>query len=326
MARRKRLTPANPAFLSEEPPAGAASAFARPAPIATVARDASSAAAMDELAETLSKARAEGRLVLALPLAEIETGYLVRDRLKADDEEMRVLKESLRARGQQTPVEVTELGQGRYGLISGWRRCRALVELAAETGEARFGSVLALVRRPAEASDAYLAMVEENEIRVGLSYYERARIAFKAVEAGVFETRQDALRALFHTASRPRRSKIGSFLGIVEALDGVLAFPETIGERQGLALAKALEADPALGARLADILHATPPENAEAEAAIIAQALAGPAVPKESARPTGEELVPGVFLRRRGDALTLSGPGLTDTLQADLAAWLKARG
>ena len=50
-------------------------------------------------------------------------------------------------------------------------------------------------------------MVEENEIRVGLSYYERARIVAKAVAQGVFETEKQALQRLFHTASRPKRSK-----------------------------------------------------------------------------------------------------------------------
>ena len=52
-----------------------------------------------------------------------------------------------------------------YGLISGWRRLTALQALHAETGEARFATVQALVRRPETAADAYVTMVEENEIR-----------------------------------------------------------------------------------------------------------------------------------------------------------------
>ena len=124
-------------------------------------------------------------MVLSLPLADIQLDYLVRDRTLVDDAEMTALMDSLRARGQQTPVEVADLGGGRYGLISGWRRCQALARLAQETGEDRFGTVLALLRRPEDASDAYLAMVEENEIRVGLSYFERARIVAKAAENGV---------------------------------------------------------------------------------------------------------------------------------------------
>ena len=85
MAKRKRLTPANPDFL-EPAEAEAKGLFTRPAPIADVARDASSAAALEEMAETLAAAREEGRMVLVLPIAEIETSYLVRDRVAVDIE------------------------------------------------------------------------------------------------------------------------------------------------------------------------------------------------------------------------------------------------
>lgn len=342
MAKRKRLTPANPDFL--EPAGGEAkSLFARPAPIADVARDASSAAALEEMAETLARAREEGRMVLVLPLAEVETGYLVRDRIAVDTGEMQVLKDSLRARGQQTPVEVADLGQDaegvpRYGLISGWRRCRALSELHAETGEARFAQVLALLRRPAEASDAYLAMVEENEVRVGLSYYERARVVARAVDQGVFATERDALRALFHAASRAKRSKIGSFLGLVEALDGALSHPETIGERQGLALARMIETDPGFGAELRARLEAARAQTPESEQELIAEALAAkeaaparkeahPPEPAKRPGPSGTEIRPGLWCQAGKDGqLTLSGPAMTPELRNTLLDWLKARG
>ena len=158
-------------------------------------------------------------MVLELPLDAIEASYLVRDRLVMDADEMEALKASLVARGQQTPIDVADLGDGRFGLISGFRRLTALQDLA-KTGGTE--TVLALLRRPDEASDTYLAMVEENEIRVGLSYYERARIGLKAVEQGVFPDTKKALLSLFHAASRAKRSKIRSFLNVVAALDGAV--------------------------------------------------------------------------------------------------------
>ena len=100
----------------------------------------------------------------------------MRDRIAVAPDDLAALTESLRARGQQTPIEVVDLGGGQYGLISGWRRISALRALLDETGEAQFATVLALLRQPADASAAYVAMVEENEIRIGLSYYERARL------------------------------------------------------------------------------------------------------------------------------------------------------
>ena len=144
----------------------------------------------------------------------------------------------------------------------------------------RFATVQALVRRPETAADAYVAMVEENEIRVGLSQYERARVAARATERGVFESEKAALRALFATASRPKRSRIRAFLEIYHALDGALRFPAHLPERLGLALVErsGRAAPPAHRRRLA----AGDPRTPEAELAILAARCAGP----RSARPT----------------------------------------
>src|SRR5690606_38557328 len=78
-----------------------------------------------------------------------------------------------------------------------------------------------------------------------------------------------ALAELFAAASSPKRSKIGSFLRLVHALDGRLRFPAAIPERAGLALSQALDADPGLGPRLAAALEADPPQSPEAEARLI---------------------------------------------------------
>lgn len=335
MAKRKRLSPepmtggAGGAEAAPETksafPMGVAVHRPRP-PIAGVAGDSASAAAAEELAETLRRAREEGRMVIELPLEAVQADYLVRDRIAVDPDEMAALAESLRLRGQQTPVEVADLGSGRYGLISGWRRLNALKGLAAETGEARFGTVLALVRRPGEAAEAYLAMVEENEIRVGLSYYERARIAGRTVAQGVYPDAGHALRELFRAASRAKRSKIRSFLVVVEALDGALHFPEAIGERLGLTLAKALEADPKLAGRIRAALAADPPADPEAEQAVLSAAMRGPARGRAQA-PRPERIAEGVEMLTRPDGtLTLRGARVDAALRAALVEWLARRG
>ena len=186
-------------------------------PIARVAAEAAEASALEDMTRAWSEAREGGRMVQALPLEAIDETWLVRDRITLDNDEMDDLIQSLRDRGQQVPIEVVALENGRFGLISGWRRLRALKALSqerdADGGSARFGQVLALLRRPAGAAEAYRAMVEENEIRAGLSYYERARIAARAAEVGAFENPRAAIAALFAAGSRAKRSKIGSFLG-----------------------------------------------------------------------------------------------------------------
>lgn len=337
MAKRKRLDPVPQSDLpapeqkSALPPIGA--------PIARVAQDTAREAAFEELRDALTTARAEGRLIQKLPLGVVMLDHLLRDRIGLDEEALTPLMESLRARGQQVPIEVTPLGEGRFGLISGWRRMAALTRLHAETGEARFATVLAILRQPDTAGDAYLAMVEENEIRLGLSHYERARIVLRAVEAGVFPTTKIALQKLFAHGSRARRSKIGSFLGVVEALDGALRFPTDLGERLGLALAQGLDADPDLAARLHGALARAAPATAEDERLVLEAALTpqpdpvaaspipsgSPAkAPKAASR---EEPVPGVVLQISGGylkpVLQISGPKVDQAFKERLIAWLR---
>ena len=81
-------------------------------PDAKVAAEAAGSAALQELADTLTRARETGRLVLDLPLDAIAPDHLGRDRidrLPADDADMASLRESLRAHGQRTPIEVVPL-------------------------------------------------------------------------------------------------------------------------------------------------------------------------------------------------------------------------
>lgn len=326
MAKRKRLDPL-PQGLPDMPEASAGPAAlwadspgpaARP-PIAHVAGDGAQAAALSELAEALDTARSEGRLILRLPLASVDEGYLLRDRLGTalaeDDAEMAELTASLAERGQQVAIEVADLGPGRtprYGLIAGWRRLTALRRLA--DGGQGPGTVLAIARPPTEAASAYRAMVEENEIRAGLSYYERARIVARATDAGAFPDDRAALSALFSAASRPRRSKIGSFLRIVRALDGALVHPAALNERTGLALATALDRDEGLAQRLISALEKAPPPTPAAETALIARVIAGQATIRGRREKTVDTTAPGLRLAEEGPArLVLEGDLLRDT-------------
>ncbi|WP_101339894.1 ParB/RepB/Spo0J family partition protein [Cereibacter azotoformans] len=256
MAKRRRLEAPSAAELQEletgfarETPAST-----RP-PIAQVAADAAAlaaplpaaeraAAAKDSAdASRLRRAEAEGLLLLEIPLSEIRADDLTRDRLKIDGEEMDELRSSIRTHGLRLPVEVFERpeGQGeRYGLISGWRRLWAMRSLHADTGDETYGRIRALVRRPADVSAAYVAMVEENEIRADLSPYERGRIAALAAGQGAFDSVEEAVDVLFGSASKAKRSKIRSFALVHEELGDLLAFAPTLGERPGLRLAHAL--------------------------------------------------------------------------------------
>jgi len=341
MAKRKRLSapqigPDAPPGSAPEPAPetkgfllGRTQPLPRRAPIAQVAGDAAGQAAAERLAGELAAARGEGRLVQALPLAQVEAGHILRDRTVFDAEEMAALKASIAARGQQVPVEVVETGPGAYGLISGLRRLTVLHTLFEETGEARFGVVKALIKPIESAPQAYIAMVEENEIRADLSFYERGRLAFEAAERGVFDSPQAAIRALYAHAPPARRSKIAAFVALHESFGDCLRFPEAIPEKLGLALVKAQGADAGFADALRARLAAEPPGSAAAERRLLEAALRKPAAPKaapESAPEIGPEIVPGVVLEEARGTLILRGPGVTGDLAAALRAWLATRG
>lgn len=330
MAKRKRLSPPDPNAISpglETKSGFPTGPMSSPAPISAVARETAAQAALEEVTEQIQRDRDEGRALVAVPLTHLNLSYLIRDRLCAQEDEMAELMESLRSRGQQTPIEVVALDRGQYGLISGWRRCKALIELYYQTKDPKFSTVQALVRKPAQSSDAYLAMVEENEIRVGLSFYERARIVVRTVENRVYDSEKEALLTLFGAASRSKRSKIKSFLTVVRALDEVLRFPQDLGERMGLNLSKTLEERPDLEAELIAALDAARPQNAEAEQKILQAALE----PKKTALNPGlephtpEEIAPGITLKSgKGGTVTLGGPAWNDAWRDKLVAWLKS--
>ena len=339
MAKRKRLTPASEDWLSRTP-SGAAAAFASdlpraaPPPIAQVSADAAGSAAFDELSETLRRAREEGRMVIEVPLDRIDPGYLVRDRMGVAADELDSLRESIRARGQQMPIEVVDTGDGRalrYGLISGWRRLTALQQLSEETRDPRFATALALVRRPEDDRGAYVAMVEENELRVNLSHYERARVALRTVQTGVFPDLGEALRTLFANASRAKRSKIRTFAGLVTALDPVLTFPREMSERTGLALAKFLDETPDGAERLCRALQGKTPVDAEAEAKLLLAATTrrkDTESPGTGSKSASEPKTPRGAVSLSWDGrqrILLSGPGVDAELLSALETFLSRR-
>ncbi|MEL7154891.1 MAG: ParB N-terminal domain-containing protein [Pseudomonadota bacterium] len=235
-----------------------------------------------------------------------------------------MLKSSIRARGQQTPIEVVRIDDGakRYGLISGFRRYMAISALRDETGAPAFATIKALVKPIETVSDRYVAMVEENEIRLNLSFYERAKLAAEAARMGVYPDPETAVRTLFAAATPAKRSKILSFVRLHDALGDVLRYPSAIPEKLGLKLVAAISEDPRRLRRLKETLRKNIPDSPDKERAALDRALAksaGPDVPKS-------DVIAGVRLDAGKGRVVLSGKGVTPTLIEDLEAWLKARG
>ncbi|MFK7942603.1 MAG: ParB/RepB/Spo0J family partition protein [Paracoccaceae bacterium] len=272
MARRRRVdTPSAEELKTIEEGFAAKPVIGMKPPIAQVAAEAAALAqpvAPEDRAdaERFRAAQAEGRVILDLPSGDIQVDELTRDRAVIDAEAMAELKASISAHGQRHPIDVVQLEEGGYGLLSGYRRLKAITDLHGPEALVR-----AMLRAPKDLTEAYVAMVEENEIRDNLSHYERGRIAVLAAGQGVFQNSTVAVQFLFAAASKSKRSKIRSFAMIHEELGDLLNFPEAITERAGLRLAAALRLGQ--GGALRDALANASPANAAAEWRILALAL-----------------------------------------------------
>jgi ParB family transcriptional regulator, chromosome partitioning protein len=269
-------------------------------------------------AERYRRAKADGLVVSEIALDAIFAEELVRDRLHQGGQDMEELQESIRVHGLRLPLELFELAEPRgvqiYGLISGWRRLYALRALYNETQDQAFATARAFVRQPGNISAAYVAMVEENEIRADLSQYERGRIAAVAAGEGVFPSVESAVDALFHAGSKAKRSKIRSFAQIHEELGDLLKFSSLLTERAGLRISGALRAG--MGERMRAAIAAGQADSAGAEwkllEPLILEAEGKGSNPSRGGRPRGGPVV----LREKGD-LTEIGGGISISWERD---------
>lgn len=297
-------------------------------------------------AAELSEARDEGRLIAAIATREIDADAMVRDRSLLDQAEMIELRSSIAAHGLRLPIELFELGApgadgARYGLLSGYRRLKAVQALHELTGDAAYTKIKALIRPRSEVDDAFVAMVEENEVRSDLSHFERGRIAVIAAQGGAFVNVEEAVGKLFASGSKAKRSKIRSFAMVFEELGDILEFPEDLTEKQGLRLATALRsgAEPRLRAALEDPASSASEEWAALEAAL-AQIDPAPANPARGGRPAkkkpklgwsdGDTLrtSAGITIRKGHDGegylLRFEGRGLDSELMDSLMMEIRA--
>jgi ParB family chromosome partitioning protein len=178
-----------------------------------------------------------------IPLAAIDDTALPRDRTALDRESLRELRHSIVASGLRMPVELFELAEPRdrcrYGIISGFRRIAAYRGIAA-FGIENHSAIPAFLRAPADTAAAFAAMVEENEIRAGLSPRERAHVTLVAIRSGAFATIDAAIDSLYPSAGAVKRARLRAVASVVELLEYTLAAPETLSERRLLRLAAAI--------------------------------------------------------------------------------------
>lgn len=237
-------------------------------PMAHMAYSNASAAHLAALTEQITLARARGHFIDHVPMSSIDPHYFIRDRMALGGQEFADLINSLKQHGQHVPFDVVKIHNQTdaqdpsavdykcpYGLVSGWRRYQALMEIANEKNQPLDDvDVLVIVRPAVDDGDIYRAMIEENEIRMGLSYFERANLLVQCVERGVFADDRTALQALWGNISKAKRSRIYSFIPIVRHLEPHLRFPLQLSESLGRRLGQRLLKSPSMLAHVQQAL------------------------------------------------------------------------
>ena len=212
----------------------------------------------DALAHEYVALRDAGHVVQAVPLEDVHTFMLVRDRMPGEDAELDDLVTSIRDLGLSNPIRVLPRPDGSgYELVQGYRRLTAYRRLHDETGHADWAAIPALVM-PGEGDIAglYRRMVDENVIRKDLSFAEMAHAAqnYAADPATNAKDLTEAVAALFQSAPYSKRSYIRSFAYLLEMIGGALDYPTEMPRALGVALAREIKERPELVGRIQDEL------------------------------------------------------------------------
>ncbi|SEQ83415.1 chromosome partitioning protein, ParB family [Loktanella sp. DSM 29012] len=268
MSRKKRIfdidmpEEADPALQVSQPGlrrGPMASAIAENAEAVQARRDAETAirAENDSLAHEYVRLRDAGLVVAEIPLDDVHTHLLVRDRMPGQDYELPELVTSIRELGLSNPIRVEPRADGDgYELIQGFRRLSAYRVLHAD-GDG-WSTIPALVLPRGEGvAGLYRRMVDENVIRKDLSFAEMAYVAqnYAADPATPEQDLRGAIATLFQSAPYSKRSYIKSFATLLDRIGGALAYPTEIPRKLGVDLARAIDDNPGIVDRVRDDLR-----------------------------------------------------------------------
>lgn len=156
-------------------------------------------------------------------------------RKKYDESELQLLGETLKGRGQDEPITVRRLDNGKFELIAGHRRVRAARLIGWSELDAR---VVSLSNR-----EACLATLVHNESNVKLSDYERG-LAYKTALKEGYASTQSEVATLFGCT----QARVSQCLGLFDLprplLDLMAKYPELITYRKARVIKEVLAKHP----------------------------------------------------------------------------------
>lgn len=274
----------------------------------------------DALAHEHVRLKQQGLIVDLIPLDQIETYKLMRDRHKGADMELAELVESIRDIGLSNPIRVEPRPDGRYELIQGYRRIQAYTQLLAETGDTdKYGSIPAgIMARGEELEVLYRRMVDENLVRKDISLAEMAQLAIHYAMDPLTDISDPdkAVAKLFKSASYSKRSYIRSFIPVVNRLGEILKFLPDVPRALGLALSAKLDDAPGLVASIKSDLDDWENRGVEDELTILRRYVGDDRVEPLERKPLQKPAVQGVkaktsfqIARPQGAAKCVAGAG-----------------
>ena len=214
----------------------------------------------DALAHEFVALRKAGHVIQSLPLDDVHATLLSRERMSARDDELDELVTSIRDVGLSNPIRVLVRPDGKgFELVQGRRRLTAYRRLFEETGDDVWASVPAAVMPdgPKDVAGLYRRMVDENVVRKDISFAEMAHAAknFAADPATGTSDVDKAVAELFKSASYSKRSRIRTFVSLLDSIGDVLQHSTEIPRNLGVALDAAIKKRPALVAEIKAALN-----------------------------------------------------------------------
>jgi ParB family chromosome partitioning protein len=291
--------------------------------------------------ERLKAERSDGMVILRLDPGSIGlTEFANRNELSLStkDESFRDFKESIRVRGQDTPVRVRPAASPSntaYELVEGHRRHAAILQLNKEI-DGGFPILARLDAKACDAKDLVLKMYRENAERKDLSPHETGGMFAQWLRLGLYNSQRE-----LSAAARLHESTVGQYIAIAELPAEVIAAfrdPRTISLRWSKDLAKACrDRLKIVLARAAKLAKAEPPPPAEAVyRALTVLPSTGDGQPRKSKLSESVKVDDKVLftIALKGDRLTLSPkqikqsdlPSLYEDLKAYARKWLENRG
>ncbi|MGR3490968.1 MAG: ParB/RepB/Spo0J family partition protein [Shimia sp.] len=247
----------------------------------------------DALAHEFVALKAAGGVVEHIPLNDVHTFLLVRDRLPGDDPELDDLVTSIRELGLSNPIRVLRRPDGSgVELVQGFRRLSAYKALHEQSEEGGYATIPALVL-PGGADDIaglYRRMVDENVVRKDLSFAEMAYAAqtYAADPATEANDVGEAIGALFQSAAYSKRSYIRLFAYLLDMLGKELRYATEIPRALGVSLARAMKEEPALRPSIIAELADWPDRSIADELAVLRRHLDGPEQEGAAPKPTAK--------------------------------------